>query len=31
MFPNEVMKKQDTWNNILAALISVQQAHGWKE
>lgn len=30
MFPNEVMSKQDTWNNILAALISVRDKHGWK-
>ncbi|AKP50723.1 sugar phosphate isomerase/epimerase family protein [Cyclobacterium amurskyense] len=31
MFPNEVMKKEDTWNNILAAMISVREKHGWKE
>ncbi len=29
MFPNEVMMKPDTWNSILAAMISVQKAHGW--
>src|SRR3989454_6133184 len=31
MFPNEVMMKQDTWNNILAAMIAVRDAHGWHE
>lgn len=31
MFPNEVMKKQDTWNNILAAMIQVRELHGWYE
>ncbi|GAB2769227.1 TIM barrel protein [Rhabdobacter roseus] len=31
MFPNEVMYKQETWNNILAAMIKVRQAHGWYE
>ncbi len=31
MFPNEVMKKQQTWNDILAAMISVRQNHGWSE
>jgi sugar phosphate isomerase/epimerase len=30
MFPNEVMKKQETWNNILAAMIQVRENHGWK-
>ncbi len=29
MFPNEVMHKQQTWNDILAALIKVRDAHGW--
>ncbi|MFO7937086.1 MAG: sugar phosphate isomerase/epimerase, partial [Kiritimatiellia bacterium] len=29
MFPNEVMLKQETWNDILAAMISVRDAHGW--
>jgi hypothetical protein len=29
MFPNEVMMKQQTWNDILAAMISVRDAHGW--
>jgi hypothetical protein len=31
MFPNEVMLKQQTWNSILGAMISVREAHGWKE
>lgn len=31
MFPNEVMYQQETWNNILAAMIKVRQAHGWYE
>ncbi len=31
MFPNEVMKKEETWNNILAAMIQVRENHGWKE
>ncbi len=29
MFSNEVMMKQETWNNILAMLINVRNAHGW--
>jgi sugar phosphate isomerase/epimerase len=31
MFPNEVMMKPETWNSILAAMISVQDAHGWSQ
>ncbi|MBD2699563.1 sugar phosphate isomerase/epimerase [Spirosoma sp. BT702] len=31
MFPNEVMMKQQTWNDILATMIKVRQAHGWYE
>jgi sugar phosphate isomerase/epimerase len=31
MFPNAVMSKPETWNSILAAMLSVQDAHGWKE
>ena len=31
MFPNEVMMKQQTWNDILAAMIAVRDAHGWRE
>ena len=30
MFPNETMKKQQTWNDILAKMIKVRDAHGWK-
>ncbi|MGE3312234.1 MAG: sugar phosphate isomerase/epimerase family protein [Limisphaerales bacterium] len=30
MFPNEVMMKQETWNNILAAMIQVRENHGWR-
>ena len=31
MFPNEVMTKQQTWNDILAAMIKVRDHHGWSE
>jgi Xylose isomerase-like TIM barrel len=31
MFPNQTMHKSETWNSILAAMLSVQDAHGWKE
>lgn len=31
MFPNEVMMKPQTWNDILAAMSAVRDAHGWKE
>ncbi|MES2791440.1 MAG: TIM barrel protein [Planctomycetota bacterium] len=31
MFPNDVLNKQQTWNDILAAMIAVRDAHGWKE
>ena len=31
MFPNELMMKQQTWNDILRAMIAVRDAHGWKE
>jgi sugar phosphate isomerase/epimerase len=31
MFPNEVMMKQRTWNEILAAMVAVRDAHGWTE
>lgn len=31
MFPNAVMGDQKTWNDILAALIKVREAHGWSE
>ena len=29
MFPNQVMNSQQTWNDILAAMIKVRNAHGW--
>jgi sugar phosphate isomerase/epimerase len=31
MFSNDVMTKQQTWNDILAAMIKVRQQHGWHE
>jgi sugar phosphate isomerase/epimerase len=31
MFPNAVMMKPQTWNGILATMIAVRDAHGWKE
>jgi sugar phosphate isomerase/epimerase len=31
MFPNSVMRQQETWNNILRTMIAVRQAHGWHE
>jgi sugar phosphate isomerase/epimerase len=31
MFPNAVMMKQETWNDILRAMIAVRDAHGWRE
>lgn len=31
MFSNEVMMKQQTWNDILATMIKVRQMHGWYE
>jgi sugar phosphate isomerase/epimerase len=31
MFPNQVMFEKQTWNNILAAMIQVRDAHGWRE
>jgi len=30
MFPNAVMTQQQTWNDILAAMIQVRENHGWK-
>ena len=29
MFPNAVLQDQQTWNDILAAMIRVRDAHGW--
>jgi sugar phosphate isomerase/epimerase len=31
MFPNAVMEKQQTWNDILATMIKVRNAHGWSD
>jgi hypothetical protein len=31
MFPNAVMAESGTWNDILAAMIAVRDAHGWSE
>ncbi len=30
MFPNETMRKPETWNSILRTMIAVRDAHGWK-
>ena len=31
MFPNETMRKAETWNSVLSAMIAVREAHGWNE
>jgi sugar phosphate isomerase/epimerase len=31
MFSNETLMQQQTWNSILATMISVREAHGWTE
>ncbi len=31
MFPNDVMRKQQTWNDILTSMIQVRENHGWRE
>jgi hypothetical protein len=31
MFPNAVMLQQQTWNDLLAAMIEVRKRHGWYE
>jgi sugar phosphate isomerase/epimerase len=31
MFPNAVMRQQQTWNDILATMIKVRDQHGWVE
>ena len=31
MFPNEVMMKPQTWNDILGVMVKVRDLHGWKE
>ena len=30
MFPNSVLTWQDTWNDVLGAMIKVREAHGWR-
>lgn len=30
MFPNDVMMTQQTWNDILGAMVKVRDAHGWE-
>ncbi len=30
MFPNDVMMDPKTWNDVLAAMINVRDAHGWE-
>ena len=30
MFPNAVMRRPETWNDILAAMIAVRDANGWQ-
>jgi hypothetical protein len=29
MFPNDVMMKQQTWDDILGAMVKVRDQHGW--
>jgi sugar phosphate isomerase/epimerase len=31
MFPNEVMMKPQTWNDILRVMVQVRDQHGWQE
>jgi sugar phosphate isomerase/epimerase len=31
LFPNAVMLRPETWNGILATLMAVREAHGWRE
>jgi sugar phosphate isomerase/epimerase len=31
MFPNATMMKPQTWQDILAAMVAVRDAHGWRE
>ena len=31
MFPNEVMMRPQTWNDILGVMLEVQAVHGWTE
>ena len=29
MFPNDVMGRQNTWNDVLGVMVAVRNAHGW--
>ena len=31
MFPNAVMRQQQTWNDVLGAMLKVRDANGWRE
>ena len=31
MFPNAVMQNQQTWNDVLSAMIQVREKHGWED
>jgi len=31
MFPNDTMLNPETWNKVLAAMLSVREQHGWQE
>ncbi len=31
MFPNAVMMKPETWDDVLRVMIAVREAHGWRE
>ncbi len=31
MFPNSTMLRQQTWNDVLAVMVAVREAHGWSE
>jgi sugar phosphate isomerase/epimerase len=31
MFPNEVMRRPETWDSILATMLAVRNAHSWQE
>lgn len=31
MFPNQVLNQQQTWNDILGAMVKVRDQHGWHE
>jgi hypothetical protein len=31
MFPNKTMMNPQTWRDILAAMVAVRDAHGWRQ